>query len=117
VQLCPQEDLTCVDSAQLGLGDIKSDQKVSAVTEITNGTEKRTPVRRNPGRAEWKSKACVESLTGKKSPWRVSALALSMDTAIHRGWFFFPRGQSHLQNKERWIGSVAPCVKKRTLSH
>jgi hypothetical protein len=33
-----------VDSAQLGLGDIKSDQKVSAVTEITNGTEKGTPV-------------------------------------------------------------------------
>ena len=51
VQLCPQEDLTCVDSTQLGLGDIKSDQKVSAVTEITNGTKKRTPVRRNPGRA------------------------------------------------------------------
>jgi hypothetical protein len=70
VQLCPQEDLTCVDSTQLGLGDIKSDQKVSAVTEITNGTEKGTPVRRNPGRAVCKSEACVESLIGKKSPWQ-----------------------------------------------
>ncbi len=48
--------------------------------------------------------------------WRASALALSMDTAIHRGWFFCPRGQSHLQNKKKWIGFVAPCGKKRILS-
>jgi hypothetical protein len=101
VQLCPQEDLTFVESTQLGLGDIKSDQKVSAVTEITNGTEKGTPVRRNPGRAAWKSKACFESLTGKKSPWRVSALALSMDTAIHRTMVFLsPRPITPAEQKE-----------------